>query len=191
MYWFRFGNGVCQGGILSPCLFNLYAEFSSVQISCSVMSDSLRPHELQHTKLLCSLLSRRVCSNSCPWSQWCCLTISSSATLFTFCLQSFQASRYFPVNWLFTSDGQNIGASTSPSVLPMNIQGWFPLGWTGWISLQSKGLSRVFSSTTVQKPQFFSARLSYSPTLTSLHNYWKSHSFDYTDICHQSDISAF
>ena len=113
-----------------------------------VMSDSLQPHGLQHTRLLCPSLPPGVCSNSCPVSRWCHLTILSSATLFSFCLQSFPASGSFPVSWLFQSGGQTIGASASASVLQMNIQDWFPLGLTGLISLQSKGLSKVFFSTT-------------------------------------------
>ena len=119
------------------------------------MSDSLWPHGLQHTRFLCPPLSPRICSNSCPLSQWCCLTISSSASPFSFCLQSFPASGSFPMGWLFTSGGQSIGTLALASVFPIYIQGWFPLGLTGLISLQSKGLSRVFSSTTVQKHQFF------------------------------------
>ena len=121
--------------------------------SCCVMSRSLQPNGLQHTRLLCPLLSPGVCSNSCPLSRWCYLTISSSAIPFFSCLQSFPVSGSLPMNWLFASGVQSIGASAS--VLPMNIQGWFPLGLTGLISLQSKGLSRVFSNTTVQKHQFF------------------------------------
>ena len=107
------------------------------------------PHGLQHTRLPCPSLSPRVCSDSS--SQWCYLTISSSATLFSFCLHSFPASGSFPMSWLFASGGQSIGASASVVVLLMNIQGWFSLGLTGLISLQSKGLSRVLSSTTVWK----------------------------------------
>ena len=99
--------------------------------------------------------------------------------------------RVFQMSQLFASGGQSIGVSASTSVLPMNVQGWFPLGWTAWISLLYKGLSRVFSSTTVQKQQFFSAQPSLRLTLTSVHDYWKNHSFDYTDLCWQSDISAF
>ena len=102
----------------------------------------------------------RVYSNSCPLSCWCHPTISSSIVPFSSCLQSFPASGCFPMSWLFTTGGQSIGASASASVLPMNIQDWFPLGLTGWISLQSKGLSRVFSNTTAQKHQFFGAQLS-------------------------------
>ena len=118
----------------------------------SVTSNSLRPDGLQHARLPCPLPSPRACSNSCPLSQWCHPTISSSVVPFS-CLQSFPASRSFPMSQLFILGGQSIGASAS--VLPMIIQDWFPLGWTGWISLQSKGLSRVFSNTTVQKCQFF------------------------------------
>ena len=104
-----------------------------------------------------SSLSPRLCSNSSPLSQWCHLTVLSSATPFSFCLWSFPVSGSFPVSWLFPSGSQNIGASASPSVLPMNIQGWFPLGLTDLISLQSRGLSRIFYNTTAQKHQFFSA----------------------------------
>ena len=132
--------------------------FSSVQFSCSVMSNSLRPHGLQHTRPPFPSPTRRVYSNSCPLSQWCHPTISSSVIPFSSCPQSFPASGSFPMNQLFTSDGQSIGASSSASVLPMNIQGWFPLGLTDLISLQSKGLSRVFSNTTVQKHQFFGSQ---------------------------------
>ena len=114
------------------------------------MSNSFWPHGLQHARLPCPSPTAGACSNSCPLSWWCYLTISSSAALFS-CLQSFPASGSFAMSWLFPSGGQSLG--TSASVLPMNIQDWFPLGLTGWISLQSKGLSRVFSSTTVQKHQ--------------------------------------
>ena len=119
------------------------------------MSDSLWPHGLQHARLPCPSLSPEVCLNSCPWSWWCHPTISSSVTLFSSCSQSFPASGSFPVSWIFASGAQSTGASASVSVLPMNIQGWFPWGWTGWISLLSKGLSRVLSNTPVQKQQFF------------------------------------
>ena len=125
--------------------------------SHSVIFNSLRPHRLQHARLLCPSPSPRVCSNSCLLSHWCNLTISSSAAPFSFCLWSFSASGSFPMSWLFTSDGQSIGASASASVLSMNIQGWFPWELTGLISLLPKGLSRVFSSTTIQKHQFFVA----------------------------------
>ena len=126
------------------------------QFSQSVMSDSLQPHELQHAKLPCPSSTPGVYSNSCPSSRWCHPTISSSVVPFSSCLQSFPASVSFPVSQFFTSGGQSIEVSASTSVLPINIQNWFPLGLTGWISLQSKGLlSRVFSNTTVQKHQFF------------------------------------
>ena len=134
--------------------------FSSVQFSCSVASDSLWPHGLQHARLPCPSPTPRVCSNSCPLSQWCHPTISPSVVPFSSCLQSFLASGSFQMSQFFTSGGQSIGVSASVSVLPMNIQDWFPLGWTGWISLLSKGLSRVFSNTTVEKHQFFSTQFS-------------------------------
>ena len=121
--------------------------------SCSVVSESLRPHGLQWARLPCPSLSSRACSNSCPSSRWCHPTISSS--VFSSCPQSFPASGSFPMSQLFTSCGQSIGVSALASVLSMNIQVWFPLGLTDWISLLSKGLSRVFSSTTVRKQQFF------------------------------------
>ena len=124
----------------------------------SVVSDSLWPHGLQHVRPPCPSPSPRACSNSCPLSQWCHLTISSSVVPFSSCPPSFPASGSFLMRWLFTSGGQSIRVSTSASVLPMNIQDWFPLGLTGLISLQSKGLSRVFSNTTVQKYQFFGAQ---------------------------------
>ena len=123
--------------------------------SSSVVSNSLQLYELKHTKLPCPSLSPRVCSNSCPLSQWCHPTVSSSVAPCSSCLQSFPASETFPVSWLVTSGGQNIGASASAAVLPMNNQSWFPLLLTGLISLLSKGFSRVFSNTTVQKHQLF------------------------------------
>ena len=133
---------------------------SASQFSCSVMSDSLQPHGLQHARPPCPSPTPRVYSNSCPLSRWCHPTISSSVVPISSCLQSFPASESFPMNQFFTWGGQSIGASASASVLPMNIQNRFPLGWTGWISLLFKGLLRVFSNTTVQKHQFFSAKLS-------------------------------
>ena len=122
------------------------------------MSNFLHPHGLQHTRPLCPPLSPRVCSNSCSLNQCCYLTILSSATPFSFCLQSSQASGSFPMSQLFASGGQRTGASASASVFLKNIQDWAPLGLTGLISLQSKGLSRVFSNTRIQKYQFFSAQ---------------------------------
>ena len=144
--------------------------------SRAVVADSLRPHELQHARLLCPSLSPGVCSNSCPLSRWCHPTISSFVTLFSSWLQSFPASRSFPMTRLFTSGGQSIGASALASVLPMNIQGWFPLWSTYLISLLSEGLWRVFSSTTIQKHQFFSAQP--FSILTSTLDYRKNHTFD-------------
>ena len=132
---------------------------SSVQFSCSVVSDPLQPHGLQHARPPCPSPTPRVYSNSSPLSWWCPPTISSSVIPFS-CLQSFPVSGSFQMSQFFESGGQSIGVSASASVLPMNIQDWFPSGWTGSISLQSKGLSRVFSNTTVQKHQFFGAWLS-------------------------------
>ena len=134
--------------------------FSSVQFSRSVMSDSLWPYELQHTRPSCPTPTPRARPNSCALSQWYHPTISSSVVPYSSCLQSFRASGSFPMSQPFASGGQSIGVSASTSVLPMNTQDWSPLGWTGWISLQSQGQSRVFSNTSVQKHQFFSAQLS-------------------------------
>ena len=133
---------------------------TSVQFSRPVMSNSLWPHESQHVRPPCPLPTPKVYPNSCPSNRWCHPTISSSVVLFPSCPQSFSASGSFPMSQLFASGGQSIGVSASTLVLPMNTQDWSPLGWTVWTSLQSKGLSRVFSNTTVQKHQFFGAQLS-------------------------------
>ena len=143
--------------------------YVSVKFSRSVMSDSLWPHGLQHARPPCP--TPGVYSNSCPLSQWCHPIISSSVVPFSSCLQSFPASGFFPLSQFFASAGQTIGVAASASVLPINIQDRFPLGWTGWICLQSKGLSRVFCNTTVLKHQFFGLSFLYSPTLTSVHDY--------------------
>ena len=132
----------------------------SLQFSRSVIFNSLQSCVPQHTTIPCPSSTLGACSNSYPSSRWCHLTISASVIPFSSHLQSFPASQSFQMSQLFESGGQSIRASASASVLPMNIQEWFPLGWTGWISLQSKGLSRVFSNTTVQKHQFFSTQLS-------------------------------
>ena len=129
-----------------------------VLFSRSVMSNSLWHHGLQYARLFHPLPPPRVCSNSCWSSQWCHPTISSSVIPFSSCFQSYPASEYFPMSRLFASGGQSIGVSDSASVLPVNIQNWYPLGLTHWISLLSKGHSRVFSSTTIQKHQFFRAQ---------------------------------
>ena len=175
------------------------------------MSYFLQPHELQHAKFSCPSPSPGVFSHSYPLSRWCHPTISPSVTHFFSCLQSFPASGSFPMSWFFITGGQSIGASALASVFPMNIQGWFPLGLIGLISLLSKGLLRVFFSTTVRSINSSALSLFYCPaltsihdywkshnfdymdlcTLTSIHDYWKSHSFDYMDICRQSNVSAF
>ena len=142
------------------------------------MSYSLLPHGLHHARPPCTSPTPGAYSNSCPSSQWCHPTISSSIVPFS-CLQSFPASGSFQMSQLFASGGQSIGPSALASVLPMNIQDWFPLGWTGWTSLQSKGLARVFSSTTVQKHHSSVLSVLYSSTPASIHDYWKNHSFDF------------
>ena len=150
----------CESLYCSPVFISFILQLS-VQFSHLVMSNSLWPHGPQHARPPSSSPTPRVYSNSCPLSQWCHPTISSSVVPFSSHLQSFPASGSFQMSQLFASGGQSIGVSASASALPMNIQDWFPLGWTGWICLLSKELSRVFSNTTVQKHQFFSAQLSY------------------------------
>ena len=144
----------------------MWVKFSSVTQLCL----TLQPHGLRHMRLLCPSPTPGACSNSCLSSWWCHPTISSSAVPFSSCRQSFPASGSFPVSQLFTSGGQSIGVSASPSVLPVNTQDWSPLGWTGWVSLQSKGVSGVFSSTTVHRCQFFGAQQSH--TITILLRWW-------------------
>ena len=168
--WYGMGCGreVQEGGegtyvlwLTRVDVWRKLTQFSSVQFSHSVMSDSLGSHGLNHARLPCPSPTPGACSNSCPSSWWFYPTISSSVVPFSSHLQSIPASGSFPMSQLFASGGQSIGVSASALVLSMNIQDWFSLGWTGWISLQSKGLSRVFSNTTVQKHQFFSAQLSF------------------------------
>ena len=161
-YFFVLVSAIVFSHLFTLGLFCLYLhEFlvvSSVQFSHSVMSDSLRPHESQHTRPPCPSPTPRVHSNSRPLSRWCHPAISSSVVPFSSCPQSLLASESFPMSQLFAWGGQRIGVSALASVLPMNTQDWSPLGWMDWISLQSKGHSRVFSNTTVQKHQFFSAQ---------------------------------
>ena len=155
-----------------------WIQFSSVQFSRSVVSNSLRPHEPQHARPPCPSPTPRVHPNPCPLSRWCHPTISSSVIPFSSCPQSSSASGSLQMSQHFASGGQSTGVSALASVLPMNPQDRSPLGWTGWITLQSKGLSRVFSNTTVQKHQFFGTQLSLCPTLTFIHDHWKNHSLD-------------
>ena len=150
----------------------------SVQFSRSVVSDSLRPHELQHAKPPCPSPSPGVHSDSRPSSPWCHPAISSWVVPFSSCPQSLPASDSFPMSQLFAWGGQSTGDSALASFLPEKSQGWSPSEWTGWISLQSKGLSRVFSNTTVQKHQFFSAQLSSQSNLTSIHDHWRNYNLD-------------
>ena len=152
------------------------SQFSSVHFNLSVLSDSLQTHALQHARPPCLSPTPGMYSISCPLSQWCHPIISSSIVPFSSYLQSFPASGSFLMSLLFTSGGQGIGASAS--VLPVNIQDWFPLGLTSLISLQSKGLSRVFSNTTVEKHQFFGTQPFLWSNSHIIHDYWKNHSFD-------------
>ena len=151
---------------------------SSFQFSLSVMSDSLLPHGLQHARLPCPSLTPGACSNSCSLSQWCHPTISSSVIPFSSCLPSFPASGYFPMSQVFASGGQSTGDSASASVLPMNIQYWFPLSWLVWFPCSPRDSQE--SSPTPQFKSISCLVLSflYSPTLTSIHDYWKNHSLD-------------
>ena len=158
------------------------------QFSHSVMSDPLQPHEPQHAMLPCPSPTPGVHSHSCPSSQWCHPAISSSVVPFSSCPQSFPASESFPMSQLFAWGGQSTGASALASFLPKKSQGWSPSEWIGWISLQSKGLSRVFSNTTVQKHHSLAFSSLYGPTLTPIHDCWKNHNFDYLDLCRQSDF---
>ena len=152
-FFFNLGKPMCKTCV-NECLKQ--KKFSSVAQSCP----TLQPHGLQQARPPCPSPTTGVYSNSCPLSRWCHPTISSSVLPFSSCLQSFPASGSFQMSQFFASGGQSIGVSASASLLPMNIQDWFPLGWTGWMSLQSQGLSRVFSNTTVQDHQFFGAQLS-------------------------------
>ena len=155
------------------------------------MSNSLQPHELQHTRLPCPSLFPWVCSNSDPLSQWCQPTISSSVALFFSGPQFSPASESFQMSRLFASGGQSIGASASAPVLPMNIQGWLPLGLMFW-SPCSQRYSQEFSpAPQFESINYLTRRLLYGPILSSIHDYWKNHSFDHIDLCQQSDVSAF
>ena len=174
----RYLSVLCLQLVCSFILIVHYCVFSSVQFSSSVVSDSLRPHESQHSRPPCPSPTPGVYSNSRPSSQWCHPTISSSVAPFSSCLQSLPASGSFPMSQLFTWDGQSIGVSASTSVLPMNTQDWSPLGWAGWISLQSKGLSIALSNTTFQKHPFLVLGFLHCPTLKSIYDYWKNHSLD-------------
>ena len=151
---------------------------SSVQFSRSVVSDSLWSHESQHTRPPCPSPTPGVHSDSHPLSQWCHPAISSSVVPFSSCPQSLQASESFPMSQLFTWGGQSIGVSALASFLPKNTQDWSPLEWTGWISLQSKGLSRVFSNTKFKTINSSALSLLHSPTATYTHDHWKNHSLD-------------
>ena len=161
-----------------PLYPNLWGLALLVKFSCSVVSDYLQPHGLQHARLPCPSPTAGACSNSHPLGQWCHPTISSSVIPFSSCPQSLPASESFPMSQFSTSGGQALGVSASASVLPMNIRDWLPLGLTEWISLKSKGPSRVFSNTKFKSINSSVFSFLYSPALTSIHDYWKNHSFD-------------
>ena len=162
----------------------------SVQFNRAVVSDSLWPHGLQHFRLPCSSQTPRNYSNSCPLSRWCHPTISYIFIPFSH-LQSFPASGSFQMSQFCASGGQSNGVSASKSALPMNIQDWFSLGWTGWISLLSRGLSRVFSNTTVQNHLFFSTQ-HFLQSNSHIHTWLlENHTFDYMDLCWQSNVFDF
>ena len=156
----------------------LFSEFSSVQFSCSVMSDSLRPHGLQHARPPCPSPTPGVYSSSRPLSWWCHPAISSSVVPFSSCLQSFPISGSFPMSHLFTSSGQSMGVSASTSVLPMNIQDWSPVGWTGWISLQVQGTLKSPLQHHSSKASILLYSACFIVQLTSIHDNWKNHSLD-------------
>ena len=156
--------------------------------SCSIMSNSLQPHGLQNSRPPCPSPSPGPCSNSCPLSWWCHSTILSSVVPFSSCLQSFPASGAFLRSWLFTLGGQNIGTSASASVLPMNIQGWFPLDWLVWSSCCTRDSQESSPTPRIKSINSLVFSLLYGPTLTSTHDCWKSQSFDYMDLCQESNV---
>ena len=173
--WWATVHGVSE----SQTQLSIGPQFSSVQFIRLVMPDSLRPHESQHAGPPCPSPTPGVHSDSSPSSQWCHPAISSSVVPFSSYPQSLPASQSFPMSQLFAWGGQSTGVSASASFLPKKFQGWSPSEWTGWISLQSKGLSRVFSNTTVQKINSSVLSFLHSPTFTSIHDYWINHSLDY------------
>ena len=171
---------------LCPAFPQIFSQFSF-----SLVSNSLWPHESQHARPPCPSPTPRFHSDSSPSSQWCHPAISSSVVSFFSCPQSLPASESFPVSQFFTWGGQNNAVSALASFLPKKSQGWSRSEWTGWISLQSKGPSRVFSKTTVQNINSSAPSLLHSPTLRSIHDHWKNYSLDLTDLCWQSNVSAF
>ena len=175
---------LCCPLLLLPSIFPSIRVFANEvtlhisQFSCSVMFNSLRPHGLQHVRLPCSSPIPGIYSNSCPSCWWCHPTISFSATLFSFCLQSFPASGSFPRSQFFASSGQSIGVSASTSVLPMNTQDWFPLGWMVRSPCCPRDSQESSPTPQFKSINFLAFSFLYSPTLTSVHDYWKNHSFD-------------
>ena len=182
------GQGKYNKGIQ---LYILCKDMHSVQFSPSVVSNSLQPHGLKHARTPCPSPTTGAYSNSCPSSQWCHPSISSSVVLFSSWLQSLSVSGSFPISQLYAWGAQSIGVSASASVLPMNTQDWSPSGWTGWIALQSKRLSRVPPTPQFKSINSLVLSFLHSPTLTSIHDHWKNHSLDQMDLCWQSNVSAF
>ena len=183
-----------QGSLPSKCpihINSLFFLFLSVQFSCSVVSNSLQLHGLQHPRLPCPSPTPRFCSNSCSLSWWCHPIISSSVIPFSSCLQSFPASESFPMSQFFASGGQSIGASASASVLPVNIQEWFPLGFDLKFDLTVQGTFKSLLQYHSSKASILWCLAFFMVQLTSIRDYWKNHSFDCVDLCWQSDVSAF
>ena len=164
---------------------------SSVQFSHSVVSNSLRPHGLQHARLPCPSPTPRACSNSCPLSQWYHPTISSSVVPFSSCLQSFVVSGSFPLSQIFASGGQSIGVSALASVLPMNIKDWFPWDWLVWALCSPRDSQESSPTPQFKSINYLTLSFLYSPNLTFIHDYWKNHRFNLTDLCQQSNVSVF
>ena len=165
-----------------------YFQLLSLLFSHSVVSNHLQPHEWQRARLPCPSLFPGVCSNLCSLSQWCHLTISFSVSPFSSCAQSFSASGTFPTSWPFTSGDQSTGASASASVLPVSIQGWFPLRLTDLISLSNQESSQALQFKVINSLLLC---FLYGPALTTTHDHWEDHGLDYTDLSQQSNVSAF
>ena len=169
----------------------MFYHFSSVHFSHSVMSNSLLPHELQYVRPPCLSPTPGVYLNSCPSSWWCHPAISSSVVPFFSCPQSLPASESFPMSQLFAWGGQSTGVSALASVLPKNIKDWSPLGWTGWNPCSPRDSQESFPTPQFKSINFSALSFLHSPTLTSIHDHWKNHSLDETDLCRQSNVSAF
>ena len=174
--WAKYWRSIFSMSSAIPSIMAI--DMASVQFSHSIVSDFLQPHGLRHARIPCPSPTPGAYSNSCPSSRWCCPNIASSVIPFSFCPKYFPVSGSFTVTHLFASGGQNTGVSALASALPINIQDWFPLGLTGLISFLSKGLSRVCSSSTVQRHQFFGTQPFLLSSSHIVHDYWENHKFD-------------